>query len=120
MAETKSATEALKEAFRQAYRRYQSASQALALAQKDLLVATSASAEIFRSSRSGAGEAGADDWDGEKAHRAAQTIRSLGKHYELVAGSLAHQAQTLERVTEMAGMVLAALKESSSDLEAKS
>ena len=104
-----SPTEAAKEAFRAAYKRYQDASQALAAAQKDLLLATSTSSEVFRSSRPNAGAGGVEDWDGAKARRAALAIHSLGKHYELVAVALKGQASALEHVTEMATMIIEAI-----------
>lgn len=99
-------TEEVKEAFRAVYKEYQDSSQALIAVQRDLLAATAASSQVFRSSKSTTNTRGADDWDGEKARRAADTIDELARHHEIVARALQRQAIALRAVTNMASELI--------------
>jgi hypothetical protein len=78
-------------------------------AQRDLVVATKASADVFSTAKIDNKDRGVEEWDGAKARRAALAIHSLGKHYELVAMALKRQASALEHVTEMATMIINAI-----------
>lgn len=106
-----SPTEAAKEAFRTAYKAYQDASQNLTTAQRDLLAATQANAEVFRSAPIGDRERTVGEWNAEKARRAADAVSNLARHYEIVAQALRRQSSALHNVTDLAGTILDAINE---------
>lgn len=99
-------TEEAKEAFRAAYMVYQESSRALTAAQNDLMTAMSASSEIFKTSRPGAGSGGVEDWDGGKAHRFANVEDVLAEHHERVAHCFRRHAAALREVTNIATQII--------------